>query len=147
MRIITVLPIVVLVTAFALQSLAQQQPAVPLRDIFFGTGEFVLREDAKPVLKANAEILIINPDINIEIVGVCNGDEYTADYTLGRKRAETTKIFLVDLGVEPHRISLSTECDNENGRHDIAPELLEVMSRLDSRVHLKVVLQNKQGFL
>lgn len=147
MRTITVLPIVVLVTAFTLQSFAQPPPVVPLRDIFFSTGEFVLREDAKPVLKENAEILVINPDINVEIVGFCNGDEYIADHNLGRKRAQATKNFLVDLGVEPHRISLSSDCDGENGKDDIAPDLLEVMSRLDSRVHLKAVLQNKQDFL
>jgi hypothetical protein len=51
---------IVMVPAFALQSLAQQPPELPLRDIFFDQGQFIPREDVKPVLGENAGTLAMN---------------------------------------------------------------------------------------
>jgi len=147
MKVINAFYIVLLVVVFSFQSFAQEPPEVPLRDIFFDQGEFILREDAKPVLKENAETLIMNPDINVVVVGFCNNNERALNYNLGKKRAEATKTFLVGQGVESERISLNSECDSDRGGDIIASELLEVKLRLDSRVHLKPVLQFEPGFL
>ncbi|MEX1000240.1 MAG: hypothetical protein WD000_09855, partial [Thermodesulfobacteriota bacterium] len=72
MKIINGFYVVLFVMVFSFQSFAQKPPEVPLRDIFFNDGDFSLREDAKPVLGENAEILIMNPEINVVVVGYCN---------------------------------------------------------------------------
>jgi|GEM_PF-7042997 len=138
---------IVLITAFTFQSLAQRPPELPLKDIFFDQGEFVLREDARPVLREDAETLVKNPGINVEIVGYCNSDEYALNYNLGRKRAESVKIFLVSQGVNPQRISTSAECESDNYGGDISPDLSEVRLHLESRVELKSSSQFEPGLL
>ena len=75
---------------------------------------FRLREDAKLVLRENAEILMQNPDIHIVIEGYCNNQEYTPNSNLGQKRAERTKSYLIALGVESHRMSLMTKCGSDS---------------------------------
>ena len=65
MKIINAFYVVLLVMVFSFQSFAQKPLEVPLRDIFFDEGDFILREDAKPILRDNAEFLIMNPDINV----------------------------------------------------------------------------------
>jgi len=147
MKIINAFYAVLLVMVFSFQFFAQKPPEVPLRDIFFDEGDFILREDAKPVLRENTESLIMNPEINVVAVGFCNSHEYNLDFNLGEKRAEATKSFLISQGVESQRISLSSECNSDHGRDTIASELLEVKLRLDSRVHLKPILQFEPGFL
>ncbi len=147
MKIINGFYVVLLVMVFSFQSFAQKPPEVPLRDIFFNDGDFSLREDAKPVLRENAEFLIMNPEINVVVVGYCNSDEDNLSFNLGQKRAEATKTFLISQGLESQRISLSTECDSDHSGGNIDPELLEVKLRLDSRVHLKPALKYEQGVL
>jgi hypothetical protein len=138
---------IVFIIAFTFQALAQRPAEAPLRDIFFNQGEFILREDAKPVLREDAETLVTNPDIDVEIVGYCNSDEYTLNYNLGQKRAESTKSFLIDQGINPQRISTSTECESDNGGDDISPGLSEVELHLDSRAELKASPQFEPGLL
>lgn len=115
---------------------------IPLKDIFFDQGEFRLREDAKPVLKENAEILIRNSDIHIVIEGYCNNQEYTPNSNLGRKRAESTKSYLVSLGVESHRMSLMTRCRGDSDIEGLSGHL-DVAWQLNSRVHFTTV--EKEG--
>ena len=144
MKIINAFYVVLLVMVFSFQSFAQKPPEVPLRDIFFDDGDFILREDAKPVLKENAEFLIMNPEINVVAVGFCNSDEYSSNYNLGEKRAETTKKFLIDLGVGPQRISLSSKCGSYIDIDGKSSELSEEVFRLETRVHFKMVKNNDQ---
>lgn len=107
---------------------------VSLSDIFFDQREFRLREDAKPLLKDNAEILMQNPDISIVIWGYCNNQEYTSKSNLGQKRAETTKNYLTSLGVESHRMSLLTRCRGDSDVEGLSGHL-NVAWELNSRVH------------
>ena len=107
---------------------------IPLKDIFFDQGEFRLREDAKPILKDDAEILMQNPDIHIVIEGYCNNQEYTLNPNLGQKRAESTKNYLRALGVESHRMSLMTRCGGDSDIEGLSG-YLNVAWQLNSRVH------------
>lgn len=139
MKIINPVQVVLFLMILTFQSFAQGPSEVPLRDIFFDEGEFVLREDAKPVLKENAEMLILNPDINVEIVGYCNRNEHAENANLGQRSAEAVKIFLVGHGVESVRMSLESECGGDHIRVQADSELSELTLRLDSRVHLKAI--------
>lgn len=105
-----------------------------LNDIFFDQGEFRLREDAKPVLKDNAQILMQNPDIHIVIEAYCNNREYTTSSNLGQKRAESTKNYLMALGVESNRMSLMTRCSGDSDRERFS-RYLNLAWQLNSRVH------------
>ncbi|MEQ9618356.1 MAG: OmpA family protein [Deltaproteobacteria bacterium] len=145
MKFISAFYIFFLVMVFSFQSFAQNQTGVPLRDIFFNEGEFVIREDAKPVLRENAQTLITNPDYSVEVVGFCNSGEYSFNFNLGMKRAEAVRSFLVNQGIESQRISLSAVCDH--GKDNIVSEVLEVKLRLNSRVHLNPVLKHERGVL
>lgn len=139
MRMITG-PLAVLIVASAFQAYAQQEPEAPLRGVFFDQGEFILREDAKPVLRENAEVLVTNPDINVEIAGYCNSSEQAVNFDLGQRRAEAAKSFLVSQGVDSRRISVSTDCDVGNWG-SFSPAVSEVKLALDSRVHIEATPQ------
>ncbi len=79
--------------------------ALGLRRIHFDTDKWNIREDAREILKKNAEILKEHPDLNIVIEGHCderNTEEY--NLALGERRAEATKDYLVKLGVDADRI-------------------------------------------
>ena len=127
MKIVNVFYIVLLVMVFSFQFFAQKPSGVPLRDIFLDEDDFILREDSKPVLRENTEFLIMNPEINVVVVGFRNSDEYI----LGEKSAEATKSFFVSQGVKSHRISLSSEFNSDHGGDNIAPSnnKLYILSR------------------
>ncbi|KAB2823120.1 MAG: OmpA family protein [Candidatus Dadabacteria bacterium] len=146
MKAIYGLSAIALILAFALPSLAQQ-PQLPLRDIFFDQGQFILREDAKPVLGENAETLATNPDIEVEIVGYCNSDEYSSNHELGLQRAEAVRSFLMSEGINPQRIKLSAECDGKNEVGNVSPDVSEVKLHLDSRAEMKAHPQSEPGLL
>lgn len=70
-------------------------------DVFFDFDAAIIRSDAEPILQANAQILkasFENREIIIE--GHCD-ERGTAEYNLvlGERRAQSTKQYLVDLGV------------------------------------------------
>jgi len=112
---------------------------IPFKDIFFDQGEFRLREDAKPVLKENAEIIISNPDIRVLIEGHCNKDEYAPNSNLGQKRADSVKSYLTTLGVDPHRVNLVPRCSVENDIEKFLGDL-DLGWQLNNRVHLIGIL-------
>ncbi|GBD38036.1 Peptidoglycan-associated lipoprotein [bacterium HR37] len=76
-----------------------------IQDIFFDFDKYNIRPDAIPVLERNAEILRNNPDISVVIEGYCDirgTEEY--NLALGQRRADSTKNYLVRLGISPSRI-------------------------------------------
>lgn len=82
-------------------------PAVKrIGDIFFDYDRFYIRDDARPTLEDNAEYLKGNKDASILIEGHCD-ERGTSEYNiaLGERRAQATKRYLVDLGIDPSRIS------------------------------------------
>jgi peptidoglycan-associated lipoprotein len=81
--------------------------AAGLKPIFFDFDRSFVRDDAKPVMKANAQYLKANPKIKVRIEGNCD-ERGTIEYNqaLGQRRATATKKYLADLGISAKRISL-----------------------------------------
>lgn len=73
---------------------------------YFAFDKYNLDDAAQEVLMSKADFLRENPDIYITIEGHCD-ERGTNEYNLalGDRRAESSKSFLVDMGIEAYRIS------------------------------------------
>jgi peptidoglycan-associated lipoprotein len=78
-----------------------------LKPVYFDFDKSFIRDDAKDVMKANAEWLKANPKAKVKIEGNCD-ERGTIEYNqaLGQRRAASAKKYLTDLGVSGRRISL-----------------------------------------
>jgi peptidoglycan-associated lipoprotein len=78
-----------------------------LQPIYFDFDKSFVRDDAKSVMKANAEWLKANPKVKIKIEGNCD-ERGTIEYNqaLGQRRAASAKKYLTDMGISASRISL-----------------------------------------
>jgi peptidoglycan-associated lipoprotein len=78
-----------------------------LKPVYFDFDQSFIRDDAKSVMKANAEWLRANPKAKIRIEGNCD-ERGTIEYNqvLGQRRAANAKQYLTSLGVSGGRISL-----------------------------------------
>jgi peptidoglycan-associated lipoprotein len=78
-----------------------------LQPIYFDFDRSFIRDDAKAVMKANAEWLKANPKVKIKIEGNCD-ERGTREYNqaLGQRRAASAKKYLTDMGIAANRISL-----------------------------------------
>jgi peptidoglycan-associated lipoprotein len=110
--------------------------AAGLQPIYFDFDRSFIRDDAKSVMKANAEWLKANPKTKIRIEGNCD-ERGTKEYNqaLGQRRASSAKKYLTDLGIAAKRISLisygkekpvcteqNEECWQKNRRDDLVAE-------------------------
>ncbi|MEK6706800.1 MAG: OmpA family protein [Bdellovibrionota bacterium] len=80
--------------------------AMGLQTVNFPYDSFVLDEEAKRVLKSNADIIKAKPSVRIQIEGHCDqrgGIQY--NIALGEKRANATKKYLEDLSISGERIT------------------------------------------
>lgn len=80
--------------------------ALGMQTVHFPYDSFVLNEEAKGILKANADIMKDKTSVKIQIEGHCDargGIQY--NIALGEKRANTTRKYLVDLGIAGDRIT------------------------------------------
>ena len=74
--------------------------------ILFAVGSPYLADSSQPILEEIAEILINNPEGNLEIQGHTDTDGgEEINLTLSQDRADTVREFLIAQGVEPERIS------------------------------------------
>jgi len=75
-------------------------------DIYFAFDKSTLTPAAQDNLLQKAEWLRQNPDATVTIEGHCD-ERGTAEYNLalGDRRAESAKAFLVDLGIDPARLT------------------------------------------
>jgi len=75
-------------------------------NIHFAFDSSVLSDRARRILNSKADYLRTNPDIMITIEGHCD-DRGTDAYNnaLGERRAESVKIFLVNLGIGTNRLN------------------------------------------
>jgi len=111
-----------------------EAPPVPIKtlaDVYFDYDRFSLRDDDKNTLNENAQILVNQfSGQKVVIEGHCD-ERGTESYNmiLGKRRAETVKEFLVDLGVPEENLEVvsygkerpfcmdhSLECWQENRR-------------------------------
>jgi peptidoglycan-associated lipoprotein len=112
---------------------AAAKAAAGLQPIHFDFDKSFIRDDAKPIMKTNAEYLKANPQVNVRIEGNCD-ERGTIEYNqaLGQRRATAAKKYLTDMGISAKRISLisygkekpvcnqSTEdCWQKNRRDDL----------------------------
>ena len=77
------------------------------KPIYFDFDRSFIRDDAKAIMKANAQWLKANPKVKVRIEGNCD-ERGTIEYNqaLGQRRAAAAKKYLTDLGVSSKRISL-----------------------------------------
>ena len=76
-----------------------------IQNIYFDYDKSSIRPDAREILKANAEIFNKNGNAAIVVEGHCD-ERGTAEYNmaLGERRAQETKQYLVNLGINASRI-------------------------------------------
>jgi len=78
-----------------------------LKDIYFDFDKYDVRPEDALILKENADLLKKYPNVKIQIEGHCD-ERGTSEYNLalGERRANSTKNYLVSLGISPERISI-----------------------------------------
>ncbi len=76
-----------------------------IQNIYFDYDKSGIRPDAREILKANSEIFGKNKNAKIVVEGYCD-ERGTAEYNmaLGERRAQETKNYLVNLGIDASRI-------------------------------------------
>jgi peptidoglycan-associated lipoprotein len=77
-----------------------------LKTVYFGFDSSSLETDTKDALKANADFLKANANVDVQVEGHCDergGRQY--NLALGERRAKAVRDYLVALGVESKRIS------------------------------------------
>lgn len=85
----------------------QTSDVVPsLVTVYFDYDDSALRPDAKDGLRRNAEYLRSVANAKVELQGNCD-DRGTEEYNLalGKRRAESAKQYLADLGISPQRLT------------------------------------------
>lgn len=80
-------------------------PAAALKDIYYHFDSVEIAAEAQEILKKNAQWLVANPKIRVEVEGHCD-DIGSAEYNLalGAKRAQAAKEFLVHQGIAADRL-------------------------------------------
>ncbi|HWO40251.1 MAG TPA: peptidoglycan-associated lipoprotein Pal [Candidatus Eisenbacteria bacterium] len=78
----------------------------PLKDVNFDFDSHELTEQARGILKNNAEWLKANPSVRVQIEGHCD-ERGTVEYNLalGARRAKNVKDYLATLGIAVERLS------------------------------------------
>lgn len=85
---------------------SEKELPIKIKDIYFDFDQYEIREDAKPILKELATLLLKDNKIKVVIEGHCD-ERGTNEYNLalGEKRANSVKEYLITLGVLSERIS------------------------------------------
>ncbi len=74
-------------------------------DIYFDYDKFILKKEFFSVLERKAEWLLNNPGVSVTIEGHCDERGTNAyNIALGNRRAESVKMFMIDLGIDPNRL-------------------------------------------
>jgi peptidoglycan-associated lipoprotein len=68
--------------------------------------DYSISEEAKGILKINADWLSKNENIKVQIEGHCD-ERGSAEYNiaLGERRAKSAKNFMIQLGIDPSKLS------------------------------------------
>lgn len=81
--------------------------AAGLQPVYFDFDQSFIRNEAREVMKANADWLKAHSQAKIKIEGNCD-ERGTIEYNqaLGQRRAASAKKYLTEMGIAGHRISL-----------------------------------------
>jgi peptidoglycan-associated lipoprotein len=92
---------------FARKTLEELNAEKPIDMIHFDFDKFFIREEAKPVLDANAAYLKRWTSVKALIEGHCD-ERGTEEYNLalGEKRAKSTQDYLISLGISADRLKI-----------------------------------------
>lgn len=101
-----------------------------LKDVFFDRDSSILREDAKPVLDENAEVLKSEPGMFVVIESYCDSREESPAH-LGTERGDAVREYMSTRGVDPERALVVNKCS----KYDMELVNSSDAVRLDSRVH------------
>ena len=88
-------------TANEQSSLMEATAKSPISDINFDYDSSSIRPDAREILKTNADYLLKHKTSSVVVEGHCD-ERGTAEYNmaLGQKRAQETKKYLINLGIQ-----------------------------------------------
>ncbi len=82
-------------------------PVLPvLKTVYFDTDKWDIRPDQRATMRDNAAVLEAHPGLKVIIEGHCD-ERQTNEYNmvLGLRRAESAKRYLVNLGIDPSRLT------------------------------------------
>jgi len=89
----------------AAQAETTESESMNVEDIHFEFDRFNLNTRSRQVLNRIAFLMFDRPELSMLIEGHCDergSNEY--NLALGERRAEAAKDYLIDMGIEPHRI-------------------------------------------
>lgn len=80
-----------------------------LQPLYFDFDKYALRPGDREILNRNARVLKDNPTAKIRIEGNCD-ERGTVEYNLalGERRARAARDYLINLGIDPDRITIIT---------------------------------------
>ena len=90
----------------AADTIMEGRTSAPMLPVYFDFDSPAIRADQVPRIETNARFLKENPGVNIRIEGNCD-PRGTKEYNLalGERRALSAKKYLVNLGIEPSRMT------------------------------------------
>jgi peptidoglycan-associated lipoprotein len=89
------------------EAMARERAMASIQEpIYFDFDRSELKPEAREVLNQKAEALRQFPDVRVRIEGHC-GERGTVEYNLalGERRAEAARQYLIDLGIDPDRMT------------------------------------------
>ncbi len=88
-------------------AVSEARTSAPFLPVYFDFDRYIIRPDMISRMERNAQAMLDNPEIKVEIQGNCD-ERGTNEYNLalGEKRAKAAKDYLVMMGVDPDRISI-----------------------------------------
>ena len=102
-----------------------------LKDVFFDRNSSRLRNDAKPVLDENAQVLRDEPGMYVVVESYCDSRE-ESPARLGIERGDAVRDYMSSRGVDAARVLVVNKCN----AYDMELVNSTDTVRLDSRVHL-----------
>ena len=88
-------------------AISEARTSAPFLPIYFDFDRYSIRPDMRSRMEHNAKVMLDHPDIKVEIQGNCD-ERGTNEYNLalGEKRAKAARDYMVNMGVNPNRITI-----------------------------------------
>jgi len=88
-------------------AISEGRTSAPFLPIYFDFDRYTIRPDMIDRMEHNAKVMLDHPNIKVEIQGNCD-ERGTNEYNLalGEKRAKAARDYMVNMGVDPGRITI-----------------------------------------